>query len=273
MALRYPSDGYGGDADYVAFSYQKYSSRGSSGGGASGYIQLYMPENLPTIDNKNNWNKFTFGAGPIGEVTRKGFELGTDVLEVDLRAPIKAEEISKGIDKVRGMFDMIGSNMGPAIKQGTITAAMGGSQNRANQALSVTQGQIYNPNIELAYEGPALREFGFQFRMVPKSAGEAQTINQIIRTFKQYSAPKIVSGGMYEIPYVWQVSFMSGGGQNQYQNKFKLAACTDIRVQDNPTLGYYSAHQGGAAIETSLSLQFVEVDVITRKDHSGPRGM
>ena len=181
------------------------------------------------------------------------------------------EAKEQGINRIKNKIDEQLANAGPLGRQFLLEGAA--SAIGANQVLSVKQGQIYNPNIELAYTGPGLRTFSFRFKMVPKSAAEATAINNIILQFKKESAPKAVSGGMYEIPKVWQVTYMSGGGQNQYQNKFKPAACTSVVVQDNVGVGYYSAHKGGAAIETSLTLTFMEVDVITRDDHTGLRGM
>ena len=273
MSLRYPADGFSGDADYVSFKPMKYSSRGSSGGGGGGYIILYMPESLPAIQNSNNWQEFTFGAGPMGGLAEDFVDEVMNLTHTDFTKPMTKSDYEKGIDRIKGKIDEQLANIGPLARQAALQGVAGGMKTTANHLLSVKQGQIYNPNIELAYTGPGLRTFSFRFKMVPKSQAEATAINNIILQFKKESAPKAVSGGMYEIPKVWQVTYMSGGGQNQYQNKFKPAACTSVVVQDNVGVGYYSAHKGGAAIETSLTLTFMEVDVITRDDHTGLRGM
>ena len=275
MTLRYPSDGYAGDADYVSFRHMKYTSRGSmgGGGGGGGYITLYMPENLPNIGNGNAWEQFSFGAGPIGKLIEGAADEVIAFSNVNPMEGMKKENFNKGVDRVRKMFDNLADSAGPAGRQALLEGAASTIGASANQVLSVRTGQIYNPNIELAYNGPAFREFAFQFRMVPKSAGEAAALNSIIREFKRWSAPEVIQGGMYEIPHVWQIDFMSGGGRNAFQNQFKPAALLSVNVQDNAGVGYYSAHQGGAAIETSLTLSFKEVDVITRQDHTGLRGM
>ena len=275
MSLRYPSDGFSGDADYVSFRHQRYSSRqgNGGGGGGGGYITLYMPENMQTVSNANAWEEFTFGAGPVGGVVEDLFDEAVRVTNIDFTKGMKKEAIEKGIDRVRNKFEALGNNMGAIGRQLALDATGQMLNISPNQALSVTTGQIYNPNIELAYNGPGLRTFAFRFKMVPKSAGEATNISNIIREFKTWSAPQLIEGGMYEIPHVWQVNFMSGGGMNAFQNTFKPAALTNVTVQDNTGLGYYSAHQGGAPISTSLSLTFKEVDVITRRDHTGLRGM
>ena len=87
-----------------------------------------------------------------------------------------------------------------------------------------------------------------------------------------WSSPDAKGGGsMYEIPYVWQVSYR--GPCASYMNKFKPAALTSVSVTDNDGLAYYGAHRDGAPLQTTLSLQFKEVDMVLREDHaSGRRG-
>ncbi len=110
-------------------------------------------------------------------------------------------EMEKGIDRIKNKFDNIVENGGPLARQALLTGAAKQLNMSPNQVMSVKQGQIYNPNIELAYKGPALREFSFSFKMVPKSAGEAAAINHIIREFKRWSAhQRIIGGGMYRYP-------------------------------------------------------------------------
>ena len=107
--------------------------------------------------------------------------------------------------------------------------------------------------------------------MIPKSSKDAQAINSIIREFKKWSAPKESGGGMYEIPYVWQVTYR--GPASNFMNKFKPAALLAVSVTDNDGYAYYGAHRDGAPLQTTLSLQFKEVDMVLRDDHTGSRGM
>lgn len=257
--------------------YQSRGNRGGGGGAGGGYITLYMPESMPQITNANNWEQFSYGAGPIGALVEDGVdELMRGVNTItsgDMSKNIRKEDIEKGIDRIRNKFDNLVDNAGPLGKQAALMGVGRALGATANHVMSVREGNIYNPNIELAYTGPGMREFSFSFKMVPKSAGEAATINNIIREFKRWSSPEVIGGGMYRIPDVWQVTYMSGGGANAFQNQFMPAALTNIVVTDNQGLGYYSAHEGGAPIVTSMALSFKEIDVITRDMHSGPRGM
>jgi len=72
---------------------------------------------------------------------------------------------------------------------------------------------------------------------------------------------------MYKIPMVWQVTYMSGSGQNRNMNAFKRAALTNVAVQSNSGMSMHMSFNDGMPIVTSLALTFTEVDVITRNDH------
>ena len=272
MSLRYPSDGFSGNGDFVTFKPVKYKSRGSGGGGGGGYITMYMPESLPAVSNVNQWGQFSPGTGLIGQAKLDFIGgIAEGGYGIDFTKPMNEDQKAKTRDMFRNYFENIGNNAQAGIKEGAIKGLSGMMNMQPNQVMSVTQGTIYNPNIELAYEGPQFRSFGFSFNMIPKSGGDASTINQIIREFKRYSAPEAISGGMYEIPYVWEISYM--GPASGYMNKFKPAACTSVTVQDNAGINFYAAHKDGAPVQTTLSVTFMECDVITRKDHSGARGM
>ena len=88
-------------------------------------------------------------------------------------------------------------------------------------------------------------------------------------TFKKMSAPSEQgNGGMFEVPYIWQVQYMSAKGtKNVHMNAFKRAALSNITVQANPSSDMHAAFSDGMPVTTSLGLVFQEVDIITREDH------
>ena len=132
--------------------------------------------------------------------------------------------------------------------------------------MALSRGQIYNPNVELLYRGTGLRTFGFTYTFVPKSEQEARAVNEIIMEFKRWSAPD-ERNGMWEVPHVWQVRYMSGGQQNRNMNAFKPAALTSVAVAHNPGLDMHATFANGMPIVTSMTLAFQETDVIVRADH------
>ena len=66
---------------------------------------------------------------------------------------------------------------------------MGASGLSANGLLSGTSGIVFNPNLEVLYEGPDFRTFNFQFSLFTKSKKDAQSIKSIVDTLRQASLP------------------------------------------------------------------------------------
>ena len=274
MTLRYPLEAGGFGADYVLFQPMPYRSnaRGGpgSGGPASGGatpIMLYMPNSTPAVQNPNDWNssedKF---AGPLGAAVR----------DVGMTAANAIQDAGTGnnadlVDRIKGQLTGMSSQAGGIGKQMITNQVEKEIGVGPGQLLAITRGQVYNPNVELLYSAPKMRPFSMSFDFVPKNAAESVMMNQIILSFKMWSSPQ-PNGGMFEVPHVWQVTYMSGSGPNQYMNKFKKAALTSVGVQANSATDMHVSHPDSAPIMTSLQLSFMEVDIITREDHQQAGG-
>ena len=272
MTLRYPKEVGGAVApDYVEFVPMEYKSnmRGGPGGGGAGgapgtagaqAVILYMPNSTPPVGNVNNWGDQQF-AGPIGEMTKSIASSAANLTYGGGIDGIK-EKLVKEFNSIKK-----DTNLGGVAQQAALRFVGQQIGTNASQLLALSQGKVYNPNVELLYTAPGMRSFDFSFTFVPKNSAEAQQVNRIIKNFKKWSAPADLQNGMFEVPHVWQVRYMAGGKPNPNMNKFKKAACTSVTVQANPQTSMHVAHDDGMPIETSMSLSFREVDIIVRKDH------
>lgn len=266
MTLTYPSQLNPAMTDYMVFTPHEYRSNASGEDGpATGQsIVLYMPNSTPAARNNNKWAGV--GAeGPFGAAMRdlggtfvnaaQGFEFGDAAGQQAI------------LDDFQRAGENLGSNAGGMVRQKIVEGIAGLAGHNANQLLSIKRGEIYNPNIELAYGGPELRGFAFSFQFIPKNAGETNTINQIIKHMKERSAAED-KNGMLKIPDVWRVRYMSRGSQNRFMNEFKRMACTDVMVQANASTNMHQSFSDGMPVSTTLSLSFQEVDIVLRGDHS-----
>lgn len=66
---------------------------------------------------------------------------------------------------------------------------LGASNLNENGILSATSGVVYNPNMEVLYDGPDFRRFNFQFSLFTKSEQDAEAIYNIVRFFQYASVP------------------------------------------------------------------------------------
>lgn len=276
MSLSYPLHVNQGSNDYVLFQAHEYRSNNAypgqgagNKGGTSGPpmgkpIILYMPNSTPQVNNGQSWSEKSF-EGPLGQLTA-GLVTGVAAGISDLDG-INKENGEQLVNKLKEQFENLKNKGGGAAKQLIIGELAKQFGLTASNAMALAKGQIYNPNIELLYAGPQRRSFTMAFNFIPKNAPETQRINDIIMEFKKWSSPK-ENGAMFDVPCIWQVTYMSGTGKNKMMNAFKRAALSDISVQANPSSDMHAAFSDGMPVTTSIGLVFQEVDIITRQDHA-----
>ena len=284
MSLRYPKELNPIYTDYVVFNHAKYrSNRASRGQNAapppelsSSPIVLYMPTTTPAVTQQNGWGSKSF-EGPLQQMLLGAASAaGNAAQNIDISAAMgdgsydygKTFGTNTGND-IKKLFKegTSGGGLEGAGKQILTGMAAGMAGLSASQLMAVSRGEIYNPNVELIYEGPKVRGFQFDYLFVPKSEAEAIQVNNIVKQFKYWAAPLDTGSGMYEIPHVWQVTYMSGGVKNKNMNAFKRSALRNVTTVANQGLTTHMSFPNGMPVTTSMSLSFLEVDVVTREDH------
>ncbi len=282
MTLRYPIEVGGGPSlDYVQFTPMKYRSNieqridgpradtaaapGQSGAAA---VILYMPNSTPSINNRNEWGGSEKFAGPKGEIMKMAGMAAAGTIADGMDVGAQLRNLANAGSGLGTAFSNVPGAAGQMLLEG-MGDAFGAT---GAQLMAISKGKVFNPNVELIYTAPKLRPFSFDFKFVPKNKAEAVMLNRIILNFKKWSAPGDLGNGMMKVPHVWQVKYMSGGQENKNMNKFKKAACTAVSVQANPQTSMHVAHLDGMPIETTMSLAFKEVDIITREDHINAGG-
>ena len=227
-----------------------------------------MPNSTPAVGNANAWSEVKF-EGPIGELRRNAATAlggaGSDITMLGKKGGTSVSDITQNLTNSlkRGGQAAI-DNMGGIAAQAGMKMLEGFVGASPNQMLALGTGKVYNPNVELLYSSPQMRAFAFNFDLTPKNANEANVINQIVLNFKKWAAPSDIGNGMFEIPYVWQIQYKTGSGDNKNMNQFKKSALTSISVVANANTEMHVAHPGGVPITTSITLQFQEVDIIVR---------
>jgi len=135
-------------------------------------------------------------------------------------------------------------------------------------------GIVPNSNMELLFQGPTLRQFGFTWRMSPRSALEAKNVKRIIRMFKQGSAPRKVnsqSGAgaasfFLGTPNVFKLSYKTGNEEISGLNKFKICALVNMSVVYAPD-GTWAAYDKGQPVSLTMSLSFQEIEPVYESDY------
>ena len=150
--------------------------------------------------------------------------------------------------------------------------ALGGNVSAAD-LLARSTGQVFNPNMELLFNGPTLRSFRFSFKFTPRNAKEAEQVKLIIRTFKSNMAPKVdastqISGNALFIktPNVFELRYRRGIQNHPFLHKFKQCFLTDVSVNYTGE-GVYATYDDSTPISMQMDLTFKELEPIYNTDY------
>ena len=138
----------------------------------------------------------------------------------------------------------------------------------ANALLSRTSGIIINPNMELLFDSPTLRSFGFSFKLSPRSDTEANQVLGIIRFFKQAMVPKAKEGNLFlGSPDSFKVEYLFGNNKpHPGLNRFKECALETVQVNYTPE-GTYNSLRDGIMPSYEMELRFRELDPVLDRDY------
>ena len=167
-------------------------------------------------------------------------------------------------DAAGGLLKNIAGDMNSEGMDKVAQEAIAGQITGLGGQLIKRQGALINPNVELLFNSPQLRSFNFTFNLSPRNPKEAQTIKQIIRLFKQGSAPRrTVKGYFLRTPLIYQISYIN----NAYNlNRFKECAMTSFQTDYTPN-GNYSTFSDGTMTQYKIQMSFTELDPIFNDDY------
>jgi len=175
-------------------------------------------------------------------------------------------------DAVNSAINQSGLNLGNT--QNLITnylagQAVGifGGNVSVQQMLARQQGEIFNPNMELLFNGPTLRSFRFSFKMMPRNRDESEQVKSIIRTFKKGMSPKTgQTRAFIKTPNVFELRYRQGRTEHRFLNKFKQCFLQDISVNYTGE-GNYATYEDGTPISMIMDLTFKELEPIYDIDY------
>jgi len=217
-------------------------------------VLLPIPQDLST-EQKQNWNgkKFTrIGANAIAATNGNFSNL--------------ADTIGDPGGNLKAILD--------ALKTSTLNRIPGvGGNLTINDIAGSTKGVVLNPNAELLYDSPDLREIGMVFKMVPQNEEEAKHIKLICDAFRTASLPaygaddNVVTGlggsgsNYIRVPNLCKFTFMSGSNPHKWVAQYKPCAITAVQVNYTPD-GTFATYGDKSPVATELTIKFVETKLI-----------
>lgn len=121
-----------------------------------------------------------------------------------------------------------------------------------------------NPHMAVLFEGVNFRNHSFQYKFSPRDKSESDSLKKIIKIFKKAMHPSIDRGKMafFQYPDEFEIDFPNDGG---YLFDVGKSVLRDFQINYTPDGGSYF-HQNGAPVAISMSMQFTEIDVLTKTE-------
>ena len=314
--LRYPLEALTGTTDYLQIDIKEYIRNadnakliGAKGFGRnslnnrvgqtrSGSLATKSVKNTGTIilqipSDIKDGNTANYGESKMNTLTGAAAGAMMGVMKsgaTSVQMALGNLSTEEGLEKIKGD---IGGNltagdtdalidaakMGLTVKATSSAMGIFGANVSPEQLLARSSGQIFNPNLELLFNGPSLRSFSFSFKMTPRSAQEARQCKLIIRSFKQNMAPKTggdTIGGsaiFMKTPNLFELRYRKGNSDHPFLNKFKQCFLTNVAVNYTGE-GVYATYDDATPISMQLDLQFKEIEPIYFDDYDqSPQGV
>ena len=239
-----------------------------------GSILLPMPK--VTDVNGVEWGKSELtisglaAIGAVDKLTGGGRLAGKSKEEAENDANIKKE-----MEALRGINPSGSSakNFASATYTQIVSKLAGfafGTDLDADTYLARSGGRVLNPNAEMLFQGPVIRDFSFSFLMIARNEKEGKEIRKIIRFLKLGMAPKFRNTTYLKNPDIFTLEYKSGEGQNDVLdtvNRFNPGglALTTMAVDYAPN-GYWSAYKDSQPVAIKMDLSFTELRPIYEQD-------
>tara|TARA_X000000368_G_scaffold11092_1_gene8901 strand:- start:730 stop:2025 length:1296 start_codon:yes stop_codon:yes gene_type:complete len=182
------------------------------------------------------------------------------------------------VDSTGRVIDAAGANISDIKK--ALSANIAGAAAGANRLLTRQTGAIMNPNMELLFDSPQLRDFTFSFLLSPRSEKESKTIVKIIRFFKQGMSPIRSKSRLFlRSPHTFRLAYKyrertpslraeknNPATDHKFLNKFKECAMNGFGVDYTPN-GQYSTYEDGSMTSYQVTMNFQEIVPIYNDDY------
>lgn len=271
--LRYPEKMDTKKQDYVLFSMLKYEPSGLNLNNASGSTSIL---NRSTSKTANAIGSVTMAIqGPINDMNTVGWNDGNMNPAQALAGAGALATIGGGAEGASGALSEVSqlvTEQNKALKTAT-KAYFAGQAIQNQEILQRTTGAIANPNIELLFNAPMLREFTFTFILSPRNTTESDSIRKIIRFFKQGMSVKKASTGLFlKTPNTFLITYMQKGDSDQnkgakYLPKIKECALQSFGVNYTPAQNYATFYNNSMTAY-ELTMQFKELTPIYDNDYT-----
>ena len=219
-------------------------------------ISMYMPTGV----------KATYGANyqdvAIGQGARFAADLYSDVMA--------------GRKASASVMETLSNDFPQAVREAAILAALKLAENvpgfqGATDVLGMATGEVIADRLELSFRNINKRKFQYTFKMLPKSREEADMVFDIVKAFKKHMSASFKngnrSGKTLIVPDTFEIQYMYESNENQYLHKISecVLETVDVSYGGDRYKTFTANAKGAPPVETTMSLNFAELELISRE--------
>ena len=234
---------------------------------------------LPVPNSVQDGNSVDYGSSKLGSLQATAATGIRNIMDADFTKGAEAytTQVTQSVAKAKDEFVAGvggGDKAADILKKQLTASAVGqlGGNITVDQLMARENGEVFNPNMELLFNGPTLRNFKFSYKMMPRSEQEAEQVRLIIRSFKSNMAVKTKAssgqGGSFflKTPNVFNLRYRTGNQDHPFLHKFKQCFLTDISVNYTGEASHMT-YTDGTPVSMVMDLTFKELEPIYDVDY------
>ena len=235
-----------------------------------GTIKALATIYLPVSGNISDSSNVDYNSNSLNFLQGFAIQTLTDAVKGKVGGDI-GQDISKAFGNIGEQNLPIRNLVGDYAAATALKGLVGQSVNNIQSRFS---GQILNPNMELLFNGPKLRNFQFQYRLTPRERDESVRIQQIITAIKRHMAPKRGKNGGFFLgaPDFFRLQYLYRNSNHRFLNRFKDCALIGFDINYAPE-GTYATYPDGGMHSYLMTMRFAELDPIYFEDYEDNDGI
>lgn len=219
---------------------------------------LYLPQAVQIADRAEYDN---VDLGIIGAGVEAGMNAGQGAVNAF------ADQALKNVDSVVKAITGGTATGTPAGRLAVNRAARLIPNEQARGAVRASTRTVVNPNTRALFKSIPLREFTFNFKMIPTSVQETQMIKDIILFFRKELYPQLIEidglAAGFEYPNVFDITMYYKDPSKGLATKLQPCYLRNFSATYNA--GSMAFLEGGDFAEVDISMSFIESQALDKK--------
>lgn len=222
-------------------------------------VALHMPNDLSISYNAGYSTDDAAGIIAAAKIVNAGGEMISNIAKniMDSDSGI-VDTVGKSLEDIKGSI----SGLGDVGAYAALNLLPGAG------TLSAISGIAANPKTQAVFNGVTPRTFQLNYSFFAKSEAELENIHRIIALFKENMLPEYKGKDefLFVYPAEFDIEYYMGAEQNKYIHKHTSCVLERMSVNYTPDGAFNYFNSSGAPTKINVSLEFRELDILTRSE-------